>query len=83
MNVVNGKVERYQEINDMDWIQVLTIVGANFGFGTTMFLWLRKESNADRRELSSAIKNISDAIQEEMKDFHGRLCTIEERNKAK
>lgn len=24
-----------------------------------------------------------DAIQQEMKDFHGRLCAIEERNKGK
>lgn len=64
----------------MDWIQfvlfVLTIVG--------MFRWiqsdlsdLRKESAADRRDILMLIRS----IQEEIKDFHGRLCAIEERNR--
>ena len=42
----------------MTWIQVLTIVLANIGWSTTMFLWLRKEANADRKELSSTINEI-------------------------
>ena len=31
----------------MTWSQVLTIILANIGWATTMFLWLRKEANAD------------------------------------
>lgn len=62
----------------MEWTQVLTIVLANVGLSITLFLWLRKESNADRREVLSLIE----AIKNEMKDFHGRLCTIEERHRV-
>lgn len=61
----------------MDWIQVLTIIAANFA----MFLWVRSEANSDRRDLASAIKTMNEGIQAEMKDFHGRLCSIEERAK--
>jgi hypothetical protein len=57
----------------MDWLQVMTIVGANLG----MFLWLRTETRNDYREIRALI----DAIQQEMKDFHARLCVIEERRK--
>lgn len=57
----------------MDWLQVLTIIAGNF----VMFFWLRGESNADRRETQAILRE----IKEEMKDFHGRLCAIEERNR--
>jgi hypothetical protein len=57
----------------MEWAQVATIVIANLG----MFLWARTESRNDYRELRALI----DAIQAEMKDFHARLCVIEERRK--
>lgn len=57
----------------MDWTQVLTIVGSNIA----LFLWARAESRSDTRMMLSMI----DGIQKEMKDFHGRLCAIEERNK--
>ena len=55
----------------MDWTQVLTIVGSNLA----LFIWARTEANSDRRELFGLMKG----IQDEMKDFHGRLCAIEER----
>lgn len=66
----------------MDWTQfgilLLTIVG--------MFLSLRAdissnraEATADRRDILQLIRS----IQEEIKDFHGRLCAIEERNRSK
>jgi len=63
----------------MEWTQVLLIVASNFG----MFLWLRSESNADRRQLTQMITEFKDEIAKEMKDFHGRLCSIEERHKGK
>lgn len=55
----------------MEWTQVLTIVGANVVLimgmlGTIVALHL----NSDKKIT---------AISEEMKDFHGRLCAIEER----
>ncbi len=61
----------------MEWYQVLSIIAANLA----MFFWLRIEGNADRREMSSMIRQFKDEVQKEMKDFHGRLCAIEERNK--
>jgi len=53
------------------WVQVLTIVGSNLlimltFFGVTIALHL-------------SIKDDVRAIQDEMKDFHGRLVSIEER----
>ena len=74
----------------MTWVQVLTIVLANFGLCVTLFLWVRKEANADRNELSSSISLGTSSLKNEMKefremwaretkDFHGRLCMIEER----
>lgn len=69
----------------MDWTQVLAIIGANIG----IFFWLRTESAADRRQIQQ--ENAADRrdllqlireIKDEMKDFHGRLCAIEERNKS-
>jgi hypothetical protein len=59
----------------MDWSQVLTIIGANlvmmFGMlGITVTLFLHANKRID-----AALEGIS----KEMKDFHGRLCAIEER----
>ena len=59
----------------MDWTQVLTIVGSNLVlilmmFGTNVAIWMHTDKKIE-------------AIQQEMKDFHGRLCAIEERNKGK
>jgi len=64
----------------MDWVQILTLVGSNF----VIFLWLRSEASADRREAAADRRDILTIIREikdEQKDFHGRLCAIEERNK--
>ena len=57
----------------MEWSQVLSIAGSNIA----LFLWARSESRADYR----ALRELIVAIQTEMKDFHGRLCAIEEKNK--
>ena len=55
----------------MDWIQVVVIVGANL----TVFLGFMGTVIALHLQTNKRI----DAIHEEMKDFHGRLCSIEER----
>jgi hypothetical protein len=57
---------------------VITLIGiflANAG----LICWFRSESRSDWKHMDAKL----DAIQAEIKDFHGRLCTIEERNKAK
>jgi hypothetical protein len=59
----------------MEWYQVLTIVGANLG----LFLWAVRQSRTDFLHTCRIIEN----IQAEMKQFHGRLCTTEERIKGK
>jgi hypothetical protein len=46
-------------------------------FGSTMFLYLHSSTQIDSLR-ESTDKHLT-AIQEEMKDFHGRLCAIEER----
>ena len=40
-----------------------------------LFFWSRSESREDTRR----IEGIVDAIRQEIKDFHGRLCAIEGR----
>ena len=57
----------------MEWLQILTILASNLA----AFMWARSEARHDQSEMRIILKS----IQEEMKDFHGRLCAIEERNK--
>lgn len=57
-------------MND-SWIQILSLFLANAG----LIIWFRAESRADWRHMDAKL----DAIQEEIKDFHGRLCKIENR----
>ena len=48
----------------MDWIQLCVFMATMGGF----FLWSRSESRSDNRRLEDM-----------MREFHGRLCTLEER----
>jgi hypothetical protein len=57
----------------MEWYQVMMIIGANLG----LFLWSVRQSRNDFLHTC----RIVESIQKEIKDFHGRLCIIEERNK--
>jgi hypothetical protein len=57
----------------MDWTQFYIFFISVF----SLFIWNRSESRSDIRHILS----ILDGIQKEMKDFHGRLCSIEEKNK--
>lgn len=70
----------------MDWAQVLFLFLAN----ASLIIWFRVESRADWRHMDSKldafVKSIREdvkAVQEEMKDFHNRLISIEEKNKRK
>ncbi len=70
----------------MEWAQALAILGGNI----SMFLWATRQARSDflhldkkldenRKETTQIVK----AIHDEIKDFHNRLCNIEERNKEK
>jgi len=61
----------------MDSLQVLTLFLANAG----LIIWFRAESRSDWRHMDAKLDAFMKDVQEERKDFHGRLCAIEERNK--
>ena len=66
------------DINE-GWVQVLSLFLANAG----LIIWFRAESRSDWRHMDSKLDTLTKAIQEEMKDFHGRLCAIESGKKWK
>lgn len=55
--------------------QILSLIVGNMAVILPLFLWVRSEANSDRRDIMQLIKSIDLG----MKDFHGRLCAIEER----
>ena len=70
----------------MDWIQFIIFAGGVFG----CFFWNRSESRADIRHMDAMLHSNRELIREIhketmdlMKDFHGRLCTIEEKSKGR
>jgi len=65
----------------LDWSQVLTILGGNIA----LFLWATRQARSDFLHLDKKLDDnrrettrIVEAIHEEIKDFHNRLCKIEE-----
>lgn len=57
---------------------IIAIVGSGFavvGVIVALFLWIRAESNSER----SDIVNLIIEMKTENKDFHGRMCVLEER----
>jgi len=70
----------------MEWAQFIIMFVGMVG----LFAWNRTESRADTRHMQDQIRANSELIREvhneihlEMKDFHGRLCAIEERYRSK
>ncbi len=64
----------------MGIVEVMTIfaiVAANIGTVIALYIQQDKKTEEHRKETSDILR----AIQQEMKEFHGRLCAIEERNK--
>jgi len=57
------------------WIQVVTIIGSNLVIMLTFFGVTVSLHNGMREEVR--------AMNQEMKDFHGRLCKIEEARNVK
>jgi hypothetical protein len=70
----------------MDWTHVLGIILGNSAFMIPLFLWNRSESREDIRHMDNrleATRELTHAIHLEMKDFHNRLCKIEENREKK
>jgi hypothetical protein len=72
----------------MDWTQPAALFLANLAIVLPLWIWNRAENRADMRHVDSQLDSIRELVRaihqentEMMKDFHGRLCTIEERNK--
>ena len=68
----------------MDWIMTLQIMGVIGGVATIFalflapYFWLASKIDSIVTEMHS----FKECMHQDMKDFHGRLCAIEERNKA-
>lgn len=70
---------------DVSW-QILALMGSNILLMVTFFgisVSLHNGLKEDIRALTASTSASLNAIQEEMKDFHGRLCAIEERERRK
>lgn len=68
----------------MGWEHILALILGNSAFIIPLFLWNRAESRADSRHTDSRLESTRElvrAIHDEMKDFHYRLCKIEEQRK--
>ncbi len=68
----------------MEWLQVISLFLANAG----LFMWMRSESRSDWRQNDAKIEAnrqetnaLITAIRDDIKDFHGRLCSLEERRR--
>jgi hypothetical protein len=76
-------------------VSLIIIMATTLGTTIPLYLHANSQMNANREEMNANIKAMREetnaniaairedisAIHEEMKDFHGRLCAIEERNK--
>ena len=66
------------------WIPLIELAVLAFTtLGTTITLYMHTENKMEenRREIMTAMTSFHKEIRDEMKDFHGRLCAIEERNR--
>lgn len=64
----------------MDYSQCLTIfmiVATNLGTILTLYFQLDKKIESNRAETNAIVEG----IRQDLRDFHGRLCAIEERNR--
>lgn len=70
----------------MEWTQFAIFFIGVFG----LWLWNRSESRSDSRHIEALIRSIQEEMRDfrsqwaaESKEFHGRLCQIEERKEEK
>jgi hypothetical protein len=71
--------ERHMDITTV--ITIASIVLANIGTTILLFCWATNHASEDRRASDARVEAILTSIRDEMKDFHGRLCAIEERRR--
>lgn len=65
-----------------NWEMILSLSAIMLtSLGTTITLYVHSDNAANDRHRDTCAQ--IQAIHEEMKDFHGRLCAIEQRNKEK
>lgn len=70
----------------MELETVLALIIGNGALIIPLFLWNRSESRADMRHTDAKLESTRElvrAIHDEMRDFHERLYSIEEKNRAK
>lgn len=74
-----------QHINNarsIQWQHIIEMAVFLFAIlATTISLNLHMDSKVEQHRLET--QAILNGIREDMRDFHGRLCSIEERNRAK
>lgn len=63
----------------MEWTQFLIMLVTVAG----LFMWSRSESHSEILAMRAEFSAMHHEIHAEMKDFHGRLCAIEEKNRGK
>lgn len=66
-----GNISPIETKGFMEWLQVLTIVGSTVG----SCWYFRRETKEQIAELKADAKERA----QETKDFHGRMCALEER----
>jgi hypothetical protein len=59
----------------MEWLQAFMIAGSTLG----ACYFMHRENLKDRKEHNKEMRDIANFSANEAKDFHGRLCTLEER----
>ena len=77
----------------MDWTQIFTVFTIIITNLTTVIILYchtdtkmeehRRENNSKMEEHRRETSEILKGIREDIRDFHGKLCAIEERNKEK
>lgn len=63
----------------MDWLQILAVLVGNAA--VVIPLWLHLETKMDQQ--AARVEDQGRRIEDMMRDFHGRLCAIEERYQVK
>ncbi len=64
-----------------DWVTIITIIACLFAVLAViigLFLYLANKIDS----LGSKIESLRGEVYNEMRDFHGRLCSLEERYKT-
>jgi len=80
-------METVHTLQGLDWTQAITvfaIIATNLGTIIALYVHTDKKIEENRKETNEILKGIREDIKEfhqGLRDFHGRLCAIEERGK--